>query len=137
MHRDIKGANILTGSDGTIKLTDFGTSKYFHEWDKSDKENLLNNKSFKGTPFWMAPEIICRTGHNTPADIWSVGCVVLEMLLGHPPYSDVSRNLKEIFIYIASRNKPNYPSNISKKCKKFLDAVFVWNPGERPSAVEL
>jgi len=76
----------------------------------------------------MAPEIILRSGHNTKADIWSCGCVVLEMLTGKPPYSHVSKKSKEIFKYIASGNKPNYPENLSTKCRQFLDSIFVWEP---------
>ena len=58
------------------------------------------NKSLKGTPNWMAPEVIERTGHSRSADIWSIGCVVLEMLTGRPPYPGM--NAKEVFIKIAS-----------------------------------
>ncbi len=57
--RDIKGANILVDKGGCIKLVDFGPSK------KVVKLGTISEaKSMKGTPYWMAPEVICQTGHN-------------------------------------------------------------------------
>jgi mitogen-activated protein kinase kinase kinase 2 len=53
IHRDIKAANILVDHDGTIKLTDFGTSKVI----ETEESLIQQNKSLKGTPYWMAPEV--------------------------------------------------------------------------------
>ena len=47
-------------------------------------------KSIKGTPYWMAPEIIKSDGHGRQADIWSVACTVIEMATGKPPWSQYS-----------------------------------------------
>ncbi|XP_027774074.1 mitogen-activated protein kinase kinase kinase 1-like isoform X2 [Solanum pennellii] len=80
MHRDIKCANILVDANGSVKLADFGLAK---------ATQMNNIKSCKGTAFWMAPEVVNRksNGYGTPADIWSLGCTVLEMLTGQIPYS--------------------------------------------------
>ena len=94
IHRDIKGANILIDIDGTIKLTDFSTSK-------KDIEGLLS-RSLKGTPNWMAPEIVMRTGHGPKADIWSLGCVIIEMMTCVPPFYKENQTLGEIIGIIAS-----------------------------------
>ncbi|CAA6670058.1 unnamed protein product [Spirodela intermedia] len=76
------GANILVDNKGCIKLADFGASK------RVAKLATLNAaKSMKGTPYWMAPEVIVQTGHSFSADIWSVGCTVIEMATGKPPWS--------------------------------------------------
>ncbi|CAI5477445.1 unnamed protein product [Closterium sp. Yama58-4] len=83
MHRDIKGANILVDNRGCIKLADFGASRKL-----ADLATMSGHKSMKGTPYWMAPEVIKQTGHGRPADIWSVACTVIEMATGKPPWSE-------------------------------------------------
>jgi serine/threonine protein kinase len=76
IHRDIKGANILTTKEGLVKLADFGVAT---------KSNLAEY-SVVGTPYWMAPEVIELSGATTASDIWSLGCTVIELLDGKPPY---------------------------------------------------
>ena len=49
-------------------------------------------KSVKGSPYWMAPEVIKRTGHGAPADIWGLACCVYEMLTSKPPWSEYGKN---------------------------------------------
>ncbi|KAG1359054.1 hypothetical protein COCNU_08G005000 [Cocos nucifera] len=85
IHRDIKGANILVDNKGCIKLADFGASKQV-----AKLATMNAAKSMKGTPYWMAPEVILQTGHSFSADIWSVGCTVIEMATGccSVPYWD-------------------------------------------------
>ncbi|KAJ0773357.1 putative mitogen-activated protein kinase kinase kinase STE-STE11 family [Helianthus annuus] len=81
VHRDIKCANILVDVSGSVKLADFGLAK---------ATKLNDIKSCKGTPYWMAPEVVNNKknkGYGPAADIWSLGCTVLEMLTGRVPYS--------------------------------------------------
>ncbi|OEL30841.1 Mitogen-activated protein kinase kinase kinase NPK1 [Dichanthelium oligosanthes] len=82
IHRDIKGANILVDNKGCIKLADFGASKQVEKLATATAA-----KTMKGTPYWMAPEVIVGSGHNCSADIWSVGCTVIEMATGKAPWS--------------------------------------------------
>lgn len=77
IHRDIKGANILTTKEGLVKLADFGVAS---------RTTGLREASVVGTPYWMAPEVIELSGATTASDIWSLGCTVIELLEGKPPY---------------------------------------------------
>jgi serine/threonine protein kinase len=74
LHRDIKGANILIDSESVCKLSDFGSAK------------LVQNEhiyySFKGTPNWMAPEVVREASYSKFSDIWGLGCTVIEMSTG-------------------------------------------------------
>jgi mitogen-activated protein kinase kinase kinase len=84
LHRDLKADNILLDLDGTCKISDFGISK------KSD--NIYGNditNSMQGSVFWMAPEVVRSQGqgYSAKVDIWSLGCVVLEMFAGKRPWS--------------------------------------------------
>lgn len=95
IHRDIKGANVLVDGNGVCKLADFGGAK------KICSNALLN--SFKGSPYWMAPEVIKQSGYgryvllfvvsfarNRQADIWSFGCTIIEMATGKPPWGELA-----------------------------------------------
>ena len=80
IHRDIKGANILVDKSGSCKLADFGASRRLADLTGSSV------KSLRGTPYWMAPEVIKQTQIGRQADIWSVGCTIIEMA-DAPPFS--------------------------------------------------
>lgn len=84
LHRDLKADNILLDVDGTCKISDFGISKKTDDIYGNDKTN-----SMQGSVFWMAPEVIRSRGegYSAKVDIWSLGCVVLEMFAGRRPWS--------------------------------------------------
>jgi len=104
IHRDLKCANVLVDNMGVIKLSDFGASKKIMQ--NFDHEGILENetlsKTFIGSPYWMAPEVIKKIGHGKPADIWSLGCCVIEMLSEKPPWSEYGRDAKIIMKTIIS-----------------------------------
>ena len=79
IHRDIKGANLLIDSSGSVKLADFGASRRYANAENSGS-HLSNSKSIMGSVYWMAPEVMKGIGHGRKADIWSLGCTVIEMI---------------------------------------------------------
>ena len=107
IHRDIKGANILTEKDGSVKLADFGVSSRTAgaakagagEGEEGGLDSLRGlprgpsgskDNEVVGSPYWMAPEVIEQSGASTASDIWSVGCVVVELMEGRPPYGELA-----------------------------------------------
>ena len=81
VHCDLKAANILTTKTGNVKLSDFGVSLNLR---------AIKRKDIVGAPNWMAPEVIELKGASAKSDIWSLGCTVVELLTGRPPYGDIA-----------------------------------------------
>lgn len=131
VHRDVKGANILRDSDGNVKLADFGASKRLHTI-RSGK----SAKSVQGTPYWMAPEVIMGSSYTTRADIWSVGCTVVEMLTCHPPLFDLEP-VAAMFRIASHPITPNLPPHCSEHAETFLTKCFVRDPALRCPASDL
>lgn len=94
-------------------MLDFGSSKKLQEVvQKEDQRSLI------GTVNWMAPEVINQSGHGRFADIWSVGCTVIEMATGKPPWVELNiSNQISLMMHIAKTNKPPaWPQSLSEGC---------------------
>eukprot|EP00756_Hemistasia_phaeocysticola_P060987 Hpha_TRINITY_DN447_c0_g1::TRINITY_DN447_c0_g1_i1::g.27711::m.27711/K17533/MAP3K19, YSK4; mitogen-activated protein kinase kinase kinase 19 len=142
VHRDIKGDNILLSTDGDCKLADFGTAKMMGAVGRG-QATAEGAKTMVGTPFWMAPEVIspeATGGYGTECDIWSLGCVMIEMY-GSIPWSDVTGGSPwEIMFAIAKATGPpsNIPSDVPPPLRSFLvDGCFKRAPRSRMSATQL
>ncbi|EHK39492.1 hypothetical protein TRIATDRAFT_231437 [Trichoderma atroviride IMI 206040] len=129
IHRDIKGANILTTKDGTVKLADFGVSTSTLAGGQDKEAQVV------GTPYWMAPEIIQLSGASSASDIWSVGCTVIELLQGRPPYHNLAA-MPALFA-IVNDDHPPLPEGISAAARDFLMQCFQKDPNLRVSARKL
>ncbi|KAI9369110.1 cytokinesis protein sepH [Aspergillus egyptiacus] len=126
IHRDIKGANILTTKEGLVKLADFGVAS---------RTTGLSESSVVGTPYWMAPEVIELSGATTASDIWSLGCTVIELLEGKPPYYSL-QPMPALF-RIVNDDHPPLPQGASPAVKDFLIQCFQKDPNLRVSARKL
>ena len=146
VHCDLKAANILTTKNGNVKLSDFGVSLNLRAMEREMKD-------VAGTPNWMAPEVIELKGASTKADIWSLGCTVIELLTGRPPYGDIANSMSGVchslfrvvistyvvlvMFRIVEDDMPPLPESCSKLLKDFLRQCFRKDPHMRPNAEEL
>ncbi|KAL8857320.1 MAG: hypothetical protein Q9178_006086 [Gyalolechia marmorata] len=126
IHRDIKGANILNNKQGLVKLADFGVAT---------RTTTLHESSVVGTPYWMAPEVIELSGATTASDIWSLGCTVIELLDGKPPYHKL-QPMHALF-RIVNDDHPPLPEGASPVVRDFLMQCFQKDPNLRVSARKL
>ncbi|QSL66815.1 hypothetical protein MERGE_001202 [Pneumocystis wakefieldiae] len=137
IHRDLKTDNILLDVDGICKISDFGISKKSKEIYDND-----SNMSMQGTIFWMAPEVIQnqKQGYSAKIDIWSLGCLVLEMFAGKRPWSD-DEAIGVMFKVGNERQAPPIPEDILQNIKNdaldFLKLCFIVDPSLRPTARQL
>ncbi|KAF0931278.1 hypothetical protein E2562_002625 [Oryza meyeriana var. granulata] len=127
MHRDIKCANILVNQNGTVKVGDFGLAKEIKVWKQK--------RSCTGSVYWMAPEVVRGNPYGYSADIWSLGCTVLEMLTQRIPYPD--DNWVSVFYQIGRGQLPPVPASLSPVARDFIHNCLQVNPDDRPSADEL
>ncbi|XWS21579.1 hypothetical protein CRYUN_Cryun30bG0066400 [Craigia yunnanensis] len=128
VHRDVKCANILVDASGSVKLADFGLAK---------ATKLNDVKSCKGTAFWMAPEVVNQKGqgYGVPADIWSLGCTVLEMLTRQIPYYHLE--YMQALFRIGRGEPPPVPDSLSKDARHFIMQCIQVNPDARSTAAKL
>lgn len=124
LHRDLKADNILLDLDGTCKISDFGISKKTDNIYGNDKSNNM-----QGSVFWMAPEVIRSQGegYGAKVDIWSLGCVVLEMFAGRRPWS--KEEAVGAIYKIANGERPPIPEDvlgtIPPSAVAFMEECFI------------
>ncbi|KAI8059296.1 kinase-like domain-containing protein [Gongronella butleri] len=128
VHCDLKAANILTTKTGDVKLSDFGVSLNL-------KIKPASTETVAGTPNWMAPEVIQLKGASPKSDIWSLGCTLIELVTGKPPYADLVQ--MSTMFRIVEDEYPPLPKTASEEMRSFLLCCFQKNPDDRPTAAQL
>lgn len=136
VHRDIKGNNVMLMPTGTIKLIDFGCAKRL-AWAGLNGTHSDMLKSMRGTPYWMAPEVINESGYGRKSDIWSIGCTVFEMATGKPPLASMDRMAAMFYIGAHRGLMPPLPDRFSEAAADFVRLCLTRDQHERPSALQL
>lgn len=136
LHRDLKPQNILLNNFKDVqnmqaKLCDFGLARYMDS-------NTFLMTSIKGTPLYMAPEVLHDNLYDEKADFWSIGCIIYEALCGDSPVGlanpkiKIQQNLPKLMEWLRAPNIEWLPT-IPKDCKSFLQGLLQRDPKARPS----
>ena len=126
VHRDIKPENVLLDQGNHAKLTDFGWSNYM--------EGNMKRTTICGTPVYLAPEIVNNTGHDEHVDIWCIGVLLFELIVGRPPFSGDNEQMVR---YNIVRMRINWPKNIDKDAADLISKILKYIPEERYSLEQM
>jgi serine/threonine protein kinase len=128
VHGDVKSRNIVIGADGRAKIADFGCARA-----AGSAGPIIG-----GTPAFMAPEVARGEEQGPAADVWALGCTVVEMATGRAPWSDVNDIVLAAMRRIGYTDAvPEAPAWLSAEAKHFLSLCFARDPRERCTAAQL
>ncbi|XP_050536870.1 serine/threonine-protein kinase ULK3 isoform X2 [Daktulosphaira vitifoliae] len=125
-HLDLKPQNLLLIKSPilTLKVGDFGLAKFMSE--KTQAENI------RGSPLYMAPEMLLHQRYDVKADLWSVGVITYECMFGHAPYA--SNSIKDLYDKVKKATPIEVPkTQVSANCQHLLINLLKHNPSERMS----
>ncbi|KAL1174161.1 hypothetical protein V6Z11_A05G458300 [Gossypium hirsutum] len=121
IHRDMKPQNILIGAGSVVKLCDFGFARAM-------STNTVVLRSIKGTPLYMAPELVREQPYNHTVDLWSLGVILYELFVGQPPF--YTNSVYALIRHIV-KDPVKYPDEMSASFKSFLKGLLNKVPQSR------
>ncbi|CAK9179315.1 unnamed protein product [Ilex paraguariensis] len=135
VHCDIKGRNILIGQSGA-KIADLGCAKWVNPVGGTGDHEAAG-VPIGGTPMFMAPEVARGEEQGYPADIWALGCTIIEMATGGSPWPNVTNPVSVLYRIAFSGESPEIPEFLSDQAKDFLNLCLRRDPKERWTAKQL
>ncbi|MBV8431877.1 MAG: serine/threonine protein kinase, partial [Solirubrobacterales bacterium] len=131
IHRDVKPSNVIVTSEGHVYLTDFGLAKR-----AETAAGLTRADQMLGTVDYVAPEQIEGSEADAPGDIYSLGCVLYEMLAGEPPFADQRGGMAKMWAQVNAQPRPlrDRRSDVPPALEEVLDRAMAKDPGARPNA---
>jgi serine/threonine protein kinase len=133
LHRDVKPANLLLAPDGGIKIGDFGIARFADEAEA----RLTGPNQVIGTCLYLAPERVRRPA--VPAsDVYGLGCVLYELLAGHPPLR-AKTPIATVEQHLTATPEPLLEArpDIPARLAELITAMLAKDPADRPSAAQV
>ncbi|KAI9097644.1 hypothetical protein K1719_025415 [Acacia pycnantha] len=125
LHWDLKSPNLLVDKNWTVKVCDFGLSRF-------KAETFISSKSVAGTPEWMAPEFLRGEPSNEKSDVYSFGVILWELVTMQQPWSGLSP--AQVVGAVAFQNRRLViPPNTSPALSSLMESCWADDPNERPS----
>ncbi|XP_076941828.1 serine/threonine-protein kinase 52-like [Bidens hawaiensis] len=129
VHRDLKSSNLLVDKNWTVKVGDFGLSRIKHQ-------TYLKTKSGKGTPQWMAPEIIRNEQADEKSDVYSYGVVLWEIVTRKMPWDDL--NPMQVIAAVGFMDRrPEIPNDVDPLWTSLIESCWCSEPQSRPTFQEI
>ncbi|XP_075100653.1 uncharacterized protein LOC107800226 isoform X1 [Nicotiana tabacum] len=129
IHRDLKSSNLLVDKNWTVKVGDFGLSRLKHE-------TYLTTKSGKGTPQWMAPEVLRNEPSDEKADIYSFGVILWELATKKIPWENL--NSMQVIGAVGFMNQQlDIPKDVNPQWASIIESCWHSEPQLRPTFLEL
>ena len=126
IHRDIKPENLLVGDNGHLKLTDFGGSNYL--------EGGNVRYTTCGTQIYHSPEMLLKKGYDTGVDIWAIGILIFELMVGRPPFkSDAQHSMEDNIVNL----RINWPNTMNLLAKNLISKLLKLEPEQRLTLKEI
>ncbi|OCU00440.1 serine/threonine-protein kinase PLK2 [Xenopus laevis] len=127
IHRDLKLSNFFIAKNMTVKIGDLGLATTVEQC-----ETLPG--VICGTPNYLSPEVLAKSGHSFKSDIWALGCIMYTMLTGYSPFR--ARSQKEMYYFIREGFFP-VPAFISLNARRLIISLLASCPDGRPSLEEI
>ncbi|KAG7971975.1 hypothetical protein I3843_07G161600 [Carya illinoinensis] len=125
VHWDLKSPNLLVDKNWTVKVCDFGLSRF-------KVNTFISSKSVAGTPEWMAPEFLRGEPSNEKSDVYSFGVILWELVTLQQPWSGLSP--AQVVGAVAFQNRrPAIPQNVSPVLASLIESCWADDPVQRPS----